>query len=111
MLSSDFLVVLISVWRKVGMIGNDRRIFGILMRKFCIIVVRNYNNEVKGSVVVYMVYSERIVDKYYYIVQKRVNFVFVVRQLIVIMYGNLFFMVLFCERKVDFECNDDNDLI
>ena len=110
MSSSDLSAALTSAWRKAGMIGNDRRISGTLMRKSCTTAVRNHNNEVKGSVAAHMAHSERTADKHYHIVQKRANSAFAARQLTAIMHGNSSSMVSSRERKVDPECNDDNDL-
>lgn len=92
------------------MIGNDRRISGTLMRTSCTTAVRNHNTEVKGSVAAHMAHSERTADKHYHLVQKCANSAFAARQLAAIMHGNSSSVVSFCERKVDPESNDDNDL-
>ena len=110
MSSSDLSAALTSAWRKAGMIGNDRRISGTLMRKSCTTAVHNHNNEVKGSVATYMAHSERTADKHYHIVQKRANSAFATRQLAAIMHGNSSSMVSSRERKADPESKDANDL-
>ena len=109
MSSSDLSAALTSAWRKAGMIGNDRRISGTLMRKSCTTAVHNHNNEVKGSVATYMAHSERTADKHYHIVQKRANSAFATSQLAAIMHGNSSSMVSSRERKADPECKDAND--
>ena len=88
MSSSDLSGALTSAWRKAGMIGNDRRISGTLMRKSCTTAVRNHNNKVKGSVAANMALSEHTADKHYHIVQKRANSAFATRQLAAIIHGN-----------------------
>ena len=110
MSSSDLSAALTSAWRKAGMIGNDRRISGTLMRKSCPTAALKRNNEVKGSVAAHMAHSERTADKHYHIVQKRANSAFAAKQLAAIMHGNSSSMVSSRERKVDPEFNDDNDL-
>ena len=110
MSSSDLSAALTSAWRKAGMIENDRRISGTLMRKSCTTAALKRNNEVKGSVAAHMAHSERTADKHYHIVQKRANSAFAAKQLAAIMHGNSSSMVSSRERKVDPESNDDNDL-
>lgn len=112
MSSSDLSAALTSAWRKAGMIGNDRRISGTLMRKSCTTAVRNHNNKVKGSVAAHMAHSEHTADKHYNLVQKRANSAFAARQLAAIMHGNSSSVISSRERKVDPESNayDDNDL-
>ena len=106
MSSSDLSAALTSAWRKAGMIGNDKRISGTLMRKSCTTAIRKHNNEVKGSVAAHMAHSERTADKHYHLVQKRANSAFAARQLAAIMHGNSSSAVSSRERK----SNDDNDL-
>ena len=106
MSSSDLSAALTSAWRKAGMIGNDRRISGTLMRKSCTTAIRKHNNEVKGSVAAHMAHSEHTMDKHYHLVQKHANSAFAARQLAAIMHGNSSSAVSSRERK----SNDDNDL-
>ena len=47
MSSSHLSAALTRAWRKAGMIGNDRRIFGTL-RKSCTTAVCNHNNKSRG---------------------------------------------------------------
>ena len=106
MSSSDLSAALTSARRKAGMIGNDRRISGTLMRKSCITAIRKHNNKVKGHVAAHIVHSERTADKHYNLVQKRANSAFAARQLAAIIHGNSSSAVSSRERK----SNDDNNL-
>ena len=110
MSSSDLSAALTSAWRKAGMIGNDTRISGTLMRKSCTTAVRNHNKEVKGSVAAHMAHSERTADKHYHLVQKRANSAFAARQLAAIMHGSSSYVVSSFEGKVDPKSNDEHDL-
>ncbi|KAL9958722.1 hypothetical protein ACROYT_G035774 [Oculina patagonica] len=110
MSSSDLSPALTSAWRKSGMIGNDTRISGTLMRKSCTTAVRNHNKEVKGSVAAHMAHSERTADKHYHLLQKRTNSAFAARQLTTIMHGSSSPAVSSHERKGDPESIDEQDL-
>ena len=101
--SSDLSAALTSAWRKAGMIGNDTRISGTLMRKSCTTAVRNHNKGVKGSVAAHMAHSERTADRHYHLVEKRTNSAFAARQLATIMHGSSSPAVSSHDRDNDFE--------
>ena len=89
MKSSDLSSALTSAWRKAGMIDNETRISGTLMRKSCTTAIRQYNKGVKGNVAAYMAHSERTADKHYHLVQKRTNSAFAAKQLTAVMHGRV----------------------
>ena len=99
MKSSDLSSALTSAWRKAGMINNETRISGTLMRKSCTTAIRQYNKDVKGNVAAHMAHSERTADKHYHLVQKRTNSAFAARQLTAVMHGRVSPATPSLERK------------
>ena len=87
MQSSDLLSAITSAWRKSGMINNETRISGTVLRKSCTTSIRQYNKEVKGNVAAHMAHPQRTADKHYHVMQKRTNSAFVARQLTAVMHG------------------------
>lgn len=99
MKSSDLSSALTSAWRKAGMIDNEARISGTLVRKSCTTAIRQYNKDVKGNVAAHMAHSERTADKHYHLVQKRTNSAFAARQLTAVMHGRVSPATPSLERK------------
>lgn len=99
MKSSDLSSALTSAWRKAGMIDNEARISGTLVRKSCTTAIRQYNKDIKGNVAAHMAHSERTADKHYHLVQKRTNSAFAARQLTAVMHGRVSPATPSLERK------------